>query len=124
VSASAATAEYSARERRWTLSTTTKGPAGATTTVSPNGAIASFESRRQRVGRRGRRARMYVSAFAFIAVLALLVVLISSNVRSVELDWVFGSTQASLVWVILAATLLGWLLGIATGALFRHRTKA
>lgn len=104
------------------MSTSTRGPTEGP--PSPNAAITSFESRRDRFGRRGRRARMYMSALALIAVLAVLVVLISANVRSVELDWIFGSARVSLVWVILAATVLGWLLGIATGALFRHRTKA
>ena len=104
------------------MSTTTRGPVQAQS--SSNGAITSFESRRDRFGRRGRRARMYMSAVAFIAVLVVLVLLISANARSVELNWLFGSADVSLVWVILAASVLGWLLGIATGALFRHRTKA
>jgi len=39
------------------------------------------------------------------------------------LDWVIGSTHASLVWIMLAATVLGWSLGIATAVVFRHRTR-
>ena len=49
--------------------------------------------------------------------------LIAANVRAVKLDWVVGSTHASLVWIILAAAVLGWLLGIATSVLFRFRTR-
>jgi len=41
----------------------------------------------------------------------------------VKLDWVVGSTHASLVWIILAAAVLGWLLGIATSIVFRYRTR-
>jgi len=41
----------------------------------------------------------------------------------VKLDWAVGSTKASLVWIILAAAVLGWLLGIATSVVFRHRTR-
>ena len=87
------------------------------------GAAAPLESRTQRVVRGGRRTRLYTWAILFVAALVVLVVLSAANVRSVKLDWVVGSTQASLVWIILAATVLGWLLGIATSVLFRFRTR-
>jgi hypothetical protein len=51
---------------------------------------------------------------------AVLVVLISANTRTAKLDGVVGSTHASLVWVILAAAVLGWLLGITTAVVFRQ----
>jgi uncharacterized integral membrane protein len=73
--------------------------------------------------RHAHRVRLYTWAVLFIAALVLLVVLIAANLRSVKLDWVVGSTHASLIWIILASTVLGWLLGIATGALFRYRTR-
>jgi uncharacterized integral membrane protein len=81
------------------------------------------ESRRQQLMRHGHRVRLYTWAVLFIAALVVLAVLIAANVRSVKLDWVFGSTHASLVWITLAATVLGWLLGIATSVLFRFRTR-
>jgi len=59
----------------------------------------------------------------FVALLVVLVVLISANTRAVKLSWAFGSTRASLVWIILAATVLGWLLGITTAVAFRFRTR-
>src|SRR5436190_9194773 len=68
-------------------------------------------------------ARLYTWAAVFVAVLVVLIVLIAANIRSVKVDWVFGSTHASLVWIVLAATVLGWLLGITTSALFRFRTR-
>jgi uncharacterized integral membrane protein len=58
-----------------------------------------------------------------VALLVVLVVLIAKNTRSVKLDWAVGSTHASLVWIILASTIVGWLLGIATSVIFRHRTR-
>jgi uncharacterized integral membrane protein len=58
-----------------------------------------------------------------VGLLAVLIVLISRNIRGVKLDWVFGSTHASLVWIILSAAVLGWLLGVATSVVFRHRTR-
>ena len=81
------------------------------------------ESRGERYLRHGRRARMYASTVLIVAVIAVLVVLISRNTGAAKLDWVFGSTNASLVWIILAAAVLGWLLGIATAVTFRHRTR-
>jgi uncharacterized integral membrane protein len=81
------------------------------------------ESRRQQLMRHGHRVRLYAWAFMFIAALVVVIVLIGANVRSVKLDWVVGSTHASLVWIILAATVLGWLLGVATSVLFRFRTR-
>jgi uncharacterized integral membrane protein len=59
-----------------------------------------------------------------MALLIVLVVLIAKNTRSVKLDWAVGSTHASLVWIILAAAVLGWLLGIATSVVFRYRTRS
>ena len=40
-----------------------------------------------------------------------------------KLDWVVGSSRASLVWIILVATVLGWLLGITMSILFRNHTR-
>lgn len=59
-----------------------------------------------------------------VALLIVLVVLIAKNTRAVKLDWAVGSTHASLVWIILAAAVLGWLLGIATSIVFRYRTRS
>jgi len=82
------------------------------------------ESRRQRLGRHGRRTRLYASAIVVVALLVVLVVLVAKNTRSVKLDWAIGSTHASLVWIILASAVLGWLLGIATSVVFRYRTRS
>ena len=73
--------------------------------------------------RHGRRAGLYTWAVLAVAGLVVLITLIAANVRAVKLDWVVGSTHASLVWIILAAAVLGWLLGIATSVLFRFRTR-
>ena len=93
--------------------------------ASPNsvGGIQAGESRRQRRSRHSHRARLYVWAGLSVGLLAVLIALIAANTNAVKLDWVFGSTRASLVWVILAATVLGWLLGIAMSILFRRRTR-
>ncbi len=84
---------------------------------------APGESRKDRAHRHGRRTRLYLGAFVSVALLAVLVILISKNTGAVKLDWAVGSTRASLVWIILAAAVLGWLLGMATAVVFRHRTR-
>lgn len=73
--------------------------------------------------RHGRRAGLYTWAVLAVAGLVVLIILVAANVRAVKIDWVVGSTHASLVWIILAAAVLGWLLGIATSVLFRFRTR-
>jgi uncharacterized integral membrane protein len=62
-------------------------------------------------------------ALLLVALLVVLIVLISANTGKVKLSWAFGSTHASLVWIILAAAVLGWLLGITTAVVFRFRTR-
>ena len=84
---------------------------------------AQLESRRASALRHGRRARLYAWAVVGIATFVVLITLVVANVRSVKLDWVFGSGHASLVWIVMGAAVLGWLLGIATCILFRYRTR-
>lgn len=81
------------------------------------------EGRGQRLRRHGARTRLYGVAFALVALLVCLVALVLANTRSVKLSWVFGDTNASLVWIILVAAILGWLLGLATSIAFRRRTR-
>jgi uncharacterized integral membrane protein len=81
------------------------------------------EPRADRLRRHGRRTRLYFLAFSFVALLVVLIALVVANTRQVKLSWVVGTSHASLVWIILAAAVLGWLLGIATSVLFRLRTR-
>ena len=81
------------------------------------------EARGARLRRHGHRAGLYVWAFALVALLVLVVALALVNTHQVELSWILGEGDASLVWVILAAAILGWLLGIATSVIFRLRTR-
>jgi uncharacterized integral membrane protein len=53
-----------------------------------------------------------------------LVALVIANTRQVKLNWVFGSSTTSLVWIVLFSAILGWLLGTVMSALFRWRTRA
>ena len=81
------------------------------------------EARGAHLRRQARSARLYTTAFLFVAMLVVLIALVIANTRRVEISWVIGTSEASLVWIIVAAAILGWLLGIATGAVFRLRTR-
>lgn len=100
---------------------TPEPPVGDANREPPHG--RADEPGRERVLRHVHRVRLYSSATAVVALLVVLILLISVNIRTVKIDWVVGSTHASLVWIVLAATVLGWLLGIATSISFRHRTR-
>jgi len=85
--------------------------------------IEAFEPRSERLRRHGHRARLYGWAFALVALLVVLIALVIANTRQVKLSWAVGSGHASLVWVILASAVLGWVLGVVTGVVFRLRTR-
>jgi uncharacterized integral membrane protein len=85
--------------------------------------LPAAESRGQRAIRHGKRARFYTWVFLLVALLVVLVALIAANTRAVKLDWVVGSARASLIWIILATAVIGWLLGIATSVVSAHHTR-
>ena len=82
-----------------------------------------IEPRGARLRRHGHRTGLYAWAFALIALLVIVIALAVANTRQVKLSWLIGTSHASLVWIILAATVLGWLLGITTSVIFRLRTR-
>lgn len=81
------------------------------------------EARGARLRRHGHHTRLYAWAFALVALLVIVIALAVANTRQVKLSWLVGTSHASLVWIIVAAALLGWLLGIATSVVFRLRTR-
>jgi uncharacterized integral membrane protein len=93
-------------------------------------ATASTAARRdRRVARRtakedSHHAGLYTCAFGLVALLVILIALVIDNTRHVKLSWVVGTGHASLVWIILASAVLGWLLGIVMSVVFRLRTGA
>ena len=58
-----------------------------------------------------------------MVLLIAVIVLSAANARAVKLDWVLGSTEMSLVWVVVGATIAGWVIGVTTAILFRFRTR-
>ncbi len=87
-------------------------------------AATAVETRGARFSRKARRTRFHLYAFVTVALLVCLVALVATNTRQVKLSWVFGSSTASLVWIVLFSAILGWLLGIVSSAVFRWRTRA
>ncbi|MBW3603770.1 MAG: LapA family protein [Actinobacteria bacterium] len=61
--------------------------------------------------------------FVLAALLIVLVALAVQNTRPVEVSWVFGTSEVPLVWLIIFAAILGWLVGIVTGTVIRHSTR-
>lgn len=89
----------------------------------PTPTTEAVEPRAARLRRHRHRGGLYAWAFTLVALLVIVIALAISNTRQVKLSWVVGTSHASLVWIILAAAVLGWLLGIATSIVFRLRTR-
>ena len=82
------------------------------------------ETRVGRFRRKAHRSRLHGYAIVAVALVAFLIALAASNTAHVKVNWVFGSSHVSLVWLVLCAAILGWLLGLATSATFHWRTRA
>jgi uncharacterized integral membrane protein len=81
------------------------------------------ETRLQRGLRHGHRGTLYLSLAVAIATLVYLILLIAENSRQVEVDYVFGTAHARLIWLIIVSGVLGWFCGLATSFLVRRRTR-
>jgi uncharacterized integral membrane protein len=89
----------------------------------PLPATELIEPRIERLRRHGHRTGLYAWAFSLVALIVVLIALVVANTPQVKLSWVVGSGHASLVWIILGAAVLGWLLGMLTSVVFRTRTR-
>ena len=94
----------------------------------PAGAVAAAETegetRGARFARGAHRTRLYIYAGLAVALLVVLIALVIANTGRVEVSWVVGSASVSLVWLVIVSAILGLLLGMVLGALFRWRTRA
>jgi hypothetical protein len=86
--------------------------------------LGADESLTQREARHRRRGRLYAGAFLSVGGVVGIAALVAANRGGVEIDWIVGSTRISLAWIVLAATVVGWLAGIAMSVLFGYRTRA
>jgi uncharacterized integral membrane protein len=93
--------------------------------VQPSAATADgTETRAEHFRRKAHRGRLHGYAVLAVALLAFLVALAASNTAHVKVNWVFGSSHVSVVWLVLFTAILGWLLGLAATAAFHWRTRA
>jgi uncharacterized integral membrane protein len=90
------------------------GEADATTIESPRG----------RSLRHAHRAVLQGYALLSAALFAVVIVLAASNTARAKVSWIVGTSHVSLVWMVLAAALIGWLMGLATALWLHRRTRA
>jgi uncharacterized integral membrane protein len=93
------------------------------TQASP-AAAAGRETRRDRSRRKAHRTRLHAYEIVTVALVAFLVALAASNTAHVKVSWVFGTSHVSLVWLVLFAAIVGWVLGLVATAAFHWRTRA
>jgi uncharacterized integral membrane protein len=70
--------------------------------------------------RRARR-QAYIWTLLLVAFVVILIVLAAANTRRVTISWAVADAKTPLVFIVVAAGILGWLAGIATSAIIRHR---
>jgi uncharacterized integral membrane protein len=101
-------------------------------TAAPNTARAreaaaaanGTETRGEHFRRKALRGRLHGYAIGAVALVAVLIALAASNTAQVKVNWLIGSSRVSLVWLVLAAAILGWALGLIASARFHWRTRA
>src|SRR5438876_147962 len=81
------------------------------------------ESRLRRGIRYSHRTGLYAALGVAIATVVVLILLIARNTRQVKVDYVFGSSQTRLIWLVIVSAITGWVLGIVTAFLIRRRTR-
>jgi len=87
-------------------------------------AASPRETSRGRSRRHARRSRLYAYAVVTVAIAAVVIALAASNTAKTKVSWIVGTSHISLVWMVLAAAVLGWLLGLLTAAALHRRTRA
>jgi len=96
-------------------------PGGATTSPPPSSPPPEAPADARR--RHAHRAKLYVELLLLVALLIAVALLAVDNQRRVELSWLVGETEASVVWIVLGSAVLGWLTGIVTAVIVRRRTR-
>ena len=82
------------------------------------------ETRTEHYRRKALRGRLHGYAIGVVALVTLLIALAASNTTQVKVNWLIGNSRISLVWLVLAAAILGWGLGLMASARFHWRTRA
>jgi uncharacterized integral membrane protein len=87
-------------------------------------AANATETRGEHFRRKALRGRLHGYAIGAVALVAVLIALAASNTAQVKVNWLIGSSRVSLVWLVLAAAILGWALGLIASARLHWRTRA
>ena len=90
---------------------------------APTTTAAIEETRLQRGVRYTHRGRLYATIVLALLLALYLILLIARNTRHVRLDYVLGSADARLIWLVVISALVGWVLGLLTSYLVRRRTR-
>jgi uncharacterized integral membrane protein len=101
-------------------------PAGPNTTRAREAAAAANrpETSGEHFRRKAHRGRLHAYAIGAVALVAVLIALAASNTDQVKVNWLIGNSRVSLVWLVLAAAILGWALGLIASTGFHWRTRA
>ncbi len=70
-----------------------------------------------------RQPLLYVSLIALGLLLAYVIAFVIENSGKVSIHWVFGTTHASLIFVILVSLAIGIFLGVLLSQLYRRRRR-
>jgi uncharacterized membrane protein YciS (DUF1049 family) len=81
------------------------------------------ETRGEHFRRKALRGRLHGYAIGAVALVAVLIALAASNTGQVRVNWLIGNSRVSLVWLVLVAAILGWVLGLMASARFHWRTR-
>jgi uncharacterized integral membrane protein len=73
------------------------------------------------VRRRGAATARWLRLLVGAAALVYLILFVSLNTRKVRVDFVFGSTRLRLIWAILLAGVVGFLIGMLLPHVYRLR---
>lgn len=67
--------------------------------------------------------RLYATLIGLGLVVGYLIAFVVENSKEVSIHWVFSTTHASLIFVILASLAIGLLLGVLVSQLYRRRWR-
>ncbi len=90
---------------------------GAETHLQPEAPMHRF--RRNAV-----QGRLHAYALGVVALVAVLIALAATNTGRVRVNWLVGTSHVALVWLVLVAAIIGWLLGVLTSLRFQWLTRA
>ena len=85
---------------------------------------SGVETQADRRRRRVHQVRLQAYAIATVALVAVLIAVAATNTARVHVDWLLGSSRVSLVWLVLATAIIGWILGVLTSVRFQWLTRA